>query len=105
VSEPYPAISGIFEAKRGRARDFGEQLKGLLQDALALQHAPDGQVPDFKADAEALQADTTHQVRDRCLKDANNQRLLNELDCHHDGGSLLRFLVDPRFTGHSKNSQ
>jgi hypothetical protein len=26
------SISDIWEAKRGRARNFGEQLKGLLQD-------------------------------------------------------------------------
>jgi tRNA(Ser,Leu) C12 N-acetylase TAN1 len=29
-------IRGVLAIKRGRARDFGEQLKGLLQDALVL---------------------------------------------------------------------
>ena len=37
----------------------------------------------------------TYQLRDRCLKDADNQRLLNELGRHHDGGHVLRFLADP----------
>ena len=83
--------------KKGRARDFGERLKALLQEALALWHEHrDGLVPDVKADAEALQAEVTYQLRDRCLKDADNQRLLNELGWHHDGGNVLRFLADPR---------
>ena len=38
----------------------------------------------------------TYQLRDRRLKDPDNQRLLNELGWHHDRGNLLRFLADPR---------
>jgi hypothetical protein len=30
------------------------------------------------------------------LRDADYQRLLNELGWHHDRGNRLRFLVDPR---------
>jgi transposase len=91
------SIDDVLATKKGRARDFGEQLKGLLQEALALWHGHrDGHVPDFKADAEVLQAEVTYQLRDRCLQDADNQRLLNELGWHHDGGNVLRFLADPR---------
>jgi hypothetical protein len=91
------SIDDVLVTKKGRARDFGEQLKALWQEALALWHEHrDGHAPDFKADAEALQAEVTYQLRDRCLKDADNQRLLNELGWHDDGGSLLRFLADPR---------
>lgn len=50
----------------------------------------------FKAEAEALHAAITYQLRDRRLKDADNQRLLNELGWHHDRGNLLRFLADPQ---------
>jgi hypothetical protein len=39
---------------------------------------------------------TTYQLRDRCLKDRDHQRRLNELGWHHDRGNVLRFLVDPR---------
>jgi transposase len=91
------SISEVVATKTGRAQDFGEQLKALLQDALALWHAHrDGQVLDFKADAEALQTELTSRLRDRRLKDPDNQRLLNELGWHHDRGNMLRFLVDPR---------
>jgi hypothetical protein len=91
------SIDDVLATKRGRARAFGEQLKALLQEALALWHEHrDGRMPDFKAEAEALQAEVTYQVRDRRLRDPDNQRLLNELGWHHDGGSLLRFLADPR---------
>jgi hypothetical protein len=91
------SLDDMLATKKGRARDFGEQLKGLLQDALALwREHRDGQVAEFKAEAEALQAEVTYQLRDRCLRDADNQRLLNELGWHHDRGNLLRFLADPR---------
>jgi len=91
------SISEVVATKTGRGRDFGDQLKALLQDALALWHAHrDGQVLDFKAEAEALQADLTYRLRDRRLKDPDHQRLLNELGWHHDRGNVLRFLVDPR---------
>lgn len=91
------SIDDVLVTKKGRTRDFGEQLKGLLQEALALWHEHrDGHVPDLKADAEVLQAEVTYQLRDRRLQDADNQRLLNELGWHHDGGNVLRFLADPR---------
>jgi transposase len=91
------SLDDVLAAKHGRARDFGAQLKALLQEALALWHAHrDGQKPDFKAEAEALQAELSYLLRDRRLKDTDNQRLLNELGWHHDQGNLLRFLADPR---------
>jgi transposase len=91
------SISDVVATKSSRARDFGEQLKGLLQEALALWHAHhDGTVTDFKVEAEALRAELTYQLRDRRLKDPDNQRLLNELGWHHDRGNLLRFLANPR---------
>jgi hypothetical protein len=53
-------------------------------------------VTDFVTEAKALQEELTYQLRDRPLKDPDNQRLLNELGWHHDRGNLLRFLNDPR---------
>jgi transposase len=85
------------ERKRGRAREFGASLKTVLQDALALWHRHrEDPVADFKAEAEALQAELTYQLRDRRLKDLDNQRWLNELGWHHDRGNVLRFWVEPR---------
>jgi hypothetical protein len=91
------SISDVVATKTGRARDGGEQLKGLLQDALARWHAHrDGPVADFTVEAEALQAELTSQRRDRRLKDRDHQRLLNALGGPHDRGTLLRLLADPR---------
>lgn len=91
------SLSDVVERKTGRAREFGAQLKAVLQEALALWHEyRDDQLTDFKSEAEALQAELTFQLRDRRLRDRDNQRLLNELGWHHDRGNLLRFLVDPR---------
>lgn len=91
------SISDVVERKTGRARDLGEQLKACLQEALALWHRHrDGPVVDFKVEAEVLQAELTYQLRDRRLKDQDNQRLLNELGWHHDRGNVLRFLTDPQ---------
>ena len=91
------SLSAVLATKTGRARDFGEGLKALLQEALQLWHAyREGTVPDFSTEAKAVQEEMTYQLRDRRLKDADNQRLLDELGWHHDRGNLLRFLADPR---------
>jgi transposase len=91
------SLSDVLATKTGRARDFGGGLKALLQEAVQLWHAfRQGTVPDFPTAAKALQEELTYQLRDRRLKDPDNQRLLNELGWHHDRGNLLRFLEDPR---------
>lgn len=90
------SISEVVETKRGRARSFGNQLKGLLQEALELwrgYHA--GAIPDFPTEARHLKEAMTHHLRDRVLTDRDNQRLLDEIGWHHDRGNLLRFLDDP----------
>lgn len=50
----------------------------------------------FALGAGQLQEEIRHHLRDRPLKDPDNQRLLNELGWHNDRGNLLRFLDDPR---------
>jgi hypothetical protein len=91
------SIHDVLPSKTGRARDFGERLKGLLQDAIQrwqTYHA--GAVADFDADAQRLRDAITHHLRNRCLTDPDNQRLLNQIGRHHDLGNLLRFLENPR---------
>jgi transposase len=91
------SLSDVRARKRGRAREFGAQLKTVLQEALALWHRqPNSPVADFKVEAQALQSALTYQLRNRRLKDRDTQRLRNELGWHHDRGNVLRFLVDPR---------
>jgi Transposase IS66 family len=91
------SIRDVLDTQRGRARDFGEQRKTWLQDALLRWHAPrESHVAAFKAEAEALQAAMTSHRRDRRRHDPDHQRRLNELGWHHDRGHRLRFLPDPR---------
>jgi transposase len=89
--------SAVVATQTSRARDFGEQRKALVQEALALWHAHhDGQVTDFTGEAEALQAERIHQRRDRRLQEPDKQRRRNERGWPHDRGNGRRFLTDPR---------
>jgi hypothetical protein len=91
------SISDVLQTKKGRARDFGERLKGLLQDAMQLGRAwQAGEVTDFVTEAHALGDAITHHLRPRLLTDPDNQRLLNGIGRQHDRGHLLRFLADPQ---------
>ena len=90
------SISAVLQTNKGRARDVGERLKGLLQDAMQLWRGyHTGTVADFAAQAQGLQDAITPHLRNRCLTDPDNQRVLNQLGRHHDRGNLLRFLEDP----------
>jgi hypothetical protein len=90
------SISDVVAVKKGRARDFGERLKALMQDAVRLWHAfHAGEETDFPGEAQHLRDAVTHHLRPRILTDPDNQRLLNGIGRHHDRGNLLRFLEDP----------
>ena len=90
------SITEVEETKTGKARWFGSHLKALLKRALALHHERrDGAVPDFEARVHQLERELTDHLRDRVLKDDDNQRLLDGLGRHHDAGSLVRFLRGP----------
>ncbi|MGH2610919.1 MAG: IS66 family transposase [Tepidiformaceae bacterium] len=54
------SLSDVLGTKTGRARDFGEQWKGLLQDALQLWHDDhDGTVTDVATAAKAVREELT----------------------------------------------
>ena len=90
------SITEVVEAKAGKSRWFGAHLKGLLKRALALHHERRaGPGPDFAARVQELKRELTDHLRDRVLRDDDNQRLLDGLGRHHDAGSLVRFLSDP----------
>jgi hypothetical protein len=83
----------VAEQKTGRSRQFSQYLKELLQGALALSAAHEEIDPaDYWEQAEALDEELTFHLRDRVLRDKDNQRLLNGIGAHHDRGRLLRFL-------------
>jgi transposase len=91
------ALSEVLEQQHGKARTFGRHLKGLFRQAMDLWHDyHQGKRSGFAAHAQHLRDALTHHLRDRPLRDSDNQRLLNELGWHHDRGNLLRFLDDPR---------
>jgi transposase len=89
-------LSVLLEQKRGRAREFGENLKMLLRMALDLweeYHA--GAVVDFEARAAELRFVISCQLRERALRDRDNRHLPKVLRRYHLKGELLRFLEEP----------
>lgn len=85
----------VEESKTGRARQFGQRLKELLQQALALSAKKNEPSPaDYSSQAEELKDDLTFQLRDRVLSDEDNQRLLNGVGAQHDRARVLSFLTE-----------
>lgn len=95
VAHALRSIREVLKEKKGRSRDFGSRLVMLLQEAVRLWHERRGGAtrPDaYRSEAERIRRSVTHHLRERTLRDPDNQRLLNELGRHHDRGNLLRFL-------------
>ncbi|GAC1385379.1 MAG: IS66 family transposase [Acidimicrobiales bacterium] len=90
------SITGVVDSKTGKSRWFGSHLKALLKRALALHHERRARPgPAFEARVHQLERELTEHLRDRVLRDDDNQRLLDGLGRHHDAGSLVRFLGEP----------
>lgn len=87
-------VREVMDRKRGRARQFGEKLKGLLREGLGLWHAR-GELSseEFRSRAQTLDEQLTDHLRNRILRDDDNQRLLNGIGAQQDRGHLLRFLT------------
>jgi transposase len=88
-------LSTLLEKKKGRAREFGENLKMLLRMALELweeHHARE--TTDFVARAAELRFVASYLLRERSLRDPDNRHLLKALHRYHRRGELLRFLED-----------
>jgi transposase len=89
-------LSVLLEKKKGRARELGENLKMLLRMAMDLweeYHA--GEAADFEGRAAELRFVISYQLRERALRDRDNQHLLKVLREYHQRGELLRFLEEP----------
>ncbi len=86
-------VTDVVESKHGPARWFGDTLNLLLREGLKLWHARSGLTPaERRSRYRELDEKLTHHLRNRSLRDDDNQRLLNGIGTHHDRGSLLRFL-------------
>ena len=92
-------LRDVEETKKGRARSFSSRLIELLRASIALMNANNrGEVTpeEFEAKAAELKAAVTYHLRERRMRDPDNQRMVNELGRHHYRGNLLRFMDDPR---------
>jgi transposase len=68
----------VAQQKTGRARHFGRQLADTLRRALSLAGGEKTMRPaDYWKRAVTLNNELTVLLRDRTLRDADNQRLLN----------------------------
>jgi hypothetical protein len=89
-------LSVLLKQKKGRAREFGENLKMLFGMALDLwEEYHTGAVVDFEARAAELLFVISYQLRERALRDLDNRHLLKVLRRYHRRGELLRFLEEP----------
>jgi transposase len=86
----------VAEAKTGRARQFSQKLKELLKQALTLpQKRTKLEAELYQQQVAELDQKITHHLRNRILRDDDNQRLLNGVGTQHDRGHILRFLHQP----------
>lgn len=89
-------IADVVENQQGRSREFGSKAKALFQDGMALWRARQSLPEDvFTEKADKLKQQVTRHLRNRILKDDDNQRLLNGLGKQDDDGHLMRFLTAP----------
>jgi transposase len=86
-------VKAVAEQKTGRARHFSRRLKELLQQAMALSAAyEEMDAEDYWKQAEELHEELTFHLRQRVLRDPDNQRLLTGIGEQHAEGRVLRFL-------------
>jgi transposase len=90
-------ISEVLEDKTGSSRQFGLRLKGLLQQALEL--GDQERSPEWTLSVDRLDQELTWMLRNRVLKDDDNQRLLNGIGTQMDRDRLLTFLYVPGVDG------
>ena len=85
----------VEESKTGRARQFSEKLKELLRQALALSAKKNEMdAVEYGRQVDQLNGDLTFHLRDRVLRDEDNQRLLNGVGAQHDRFRVLSFLTE-----------
>lgn len=86
-------VTEVVKAKCGQAKQFGTILNSHLREVLALCHSrSDLTAEEFRDQHQTLDVKLTHHLRNRSLRDDDNQRLLNGIGKHHDKGHLLQCL-------------
>jgi transposase len=89
-------VGEVIERKTGRAKTFGSELKGILQDANNLwRQQRAGTVSGYVDRAEQIELDLAYLLRPRQLRDEDNQRLLDGIGLQNDRQRVLNFLYNP----------
>jgi transposase len=89
-------VSEVVENQQGPAKRFGWRLKEILQQGNQLwRDYREGKVLDMAGPAETLTEALNHHLRDRHLRDPDNQRLLDGIGLQNDQGRVFRFLEKP----------
>jgi transposase len=89
-------LSEVLARQKGRARDLAEGTRELLQLAVRLwEEYHWGSRGEFDQWVPEVRFALNYHLRDRPLKDQDNQKLLRMLRRYHQRGELLRFLEQP----------
>jgi transposase len=89
-------LGEVLDRKKGRARELAEGTRELLRLAMGLSEKyHDGHREEFDRWAPEVRLALNYHLRDRPLKDSDNQKLLRMLRRYHQRGELLRFLEEP----------
>src|ERR687891_762755 len=89
-------LSTLLARKKGGARDLAERTRELLRLAVGLWGKYHwGSREEFDRGGPEGRWALSYHLRDRPLKDSDNQKLLRMLRRYHQRGDLLRFLEQP----------
>jgi transposase len=89
-------LSEVLARKQGRARDLAERTRELLRLAVRLwEEYHWGSRGEFDRWVPEVRFALNYHLRDRPLKDPDNQKLLRMLRRYHQRGEFLRFLEQP----------
>jgi transposase len=89
-------LSEVLARKKGRARDLAERTRELLRLAVRLwEEYHWGSRGEFDRWVPEVHFALNYHLRDRPLKDQDNQKLLRMLRRYHQRRELLRFLEQP----------
>jgi transposase len=89
-------LSQLLARKQGRARDLAAGTRELLRLAVQLwEEYHRGNRKEYDRWAPQVRLALSYHLRDRPLKDQDNQKLLRMLRRYHQRGDLLRFLEQP----------
>jgi hypothetical protein len=89
-------LSEVLGRKKGRAREMAGGTRDLLRLAVGLwEEYHNGDREKFHRWVPEVRLALSYHLRDRPLKDPDNQKLLRMLRRYHQRGDLLRFLEQP----------